>query len=133
VDEYTVVDAEDFVGQTTGDTISVRLTQRQRSVFNWGLGVDHDLTEKLRFFGAFTTDRSFIEDPLDVANLATATWDIFHVSLGAEFAVQGIAITLGVAQSFGNEEDRAILGRPGVTSDFTYRSTRLLFGFSTGG
>ncbi len=133
LDEYTLLEAEDFVGQTTGDTISVRLTQRQRSVFNWGLGLDHELAEKLHLFGAFTTDRSFIEDPQDVANQATATWDIFHLSVGVEFAIGGAAITFGVAQSFGNEQDRDVHARPGATADFTYRSTRLLFGFSTGG
>jgi hypothetical protein len=132
VGEYVVIDATDFVGQTSGDTISIDRTQRNASVFNWGLGVDHSFSEHFQLYGAFTTDRSNIEEPFDQANLAAATWDIFHLSVGIGFRIESAAITLGIAQGLGSQEDRMILGLPGETANYRYSSTRLLLGFVLG-
>jgi hypothetical protein len=131
VDEFAVVEAEDFVGQTTGDTISIDWSQRWRSVVNWGLGIQHELSDRLSLYGAFFTDRSAIEQPIGEVNLATASWDIYHVSVGTAIGIGSVDLTLGVGLGFGSDEDRDLFVGGEETADFSYRSFKLLLGLGT--
>jgi len=131
VDDFSVVNAQDFVGQTTGDTVHVAWEQRWRSVINWGVGAEHRFSDGFRLFASFFTDRSAIEGPLDQVNLSSATWDIYHVNAGTALQVGSIELTIGLGYAWGADEDRDILGGSNETADFTYRSLRLLFGFGT--
>ncbi len=128
VDEFAVVEAEDFVGQTTGDTISTDWTQRWRSITNWGLGIEYEISDGLDLYGAFFTDRSAIEQPVAEVNLATASWDIYHVSAGAAIGIGSADLTLGFGLGFGSDEDRDLFAGAEETADFSYSSFKLLVG-----
>ncbi len=128
VGAYRVVDAEPFVGQTTGDTLSVDIIQSLSPVVNVGVAVEHTLSEVVELYGAVATDRSADdggEDPL-----STATWDILHFTAGAAFRIGSSDLTLGASYGYGNG-DTLPLDFLGLPTDVTgtYRSFKLILGF----
>jgi hypothetical protein len=100
-------------------------------VINWGLGLEQGISERVSLYGAFSTDRSAIEEPFGDVNLAAATWDIYHISARAAVGIGSVEVTMGVGLGFGQDEDRDIFAGAGDTADFTYRSFRFLVGFGT--
>jgi len=128
VGAYRIVDAEPFVGQTTGDTLSVDIIQSLSPVVNVGIAVEHALSEVVQLYGAVATDRSADDGGVDP--LSTATWDILHFTAGAAFRVGSSDLTLGASYGYGNGETLP-LDFLGVPTDVTgtYRSVKLIFGF----
>lgn len=129
VDAYTIIDAEPFVGQTTGDTLSIDIVQKVDPVVNLGVGIEHSLSDEFQLYGAIFTDRSAFdreaEDPLPVA-----TWDILHFNAGAAFQVGSIDLTLGASYGHGNGEALPI-DFLDIPTDVRgrYRSLKLIVGF----
>jgi len=129
VDAYTIVDADPFVGQTTGDTLSADIIQSLDAVINLGVAAEHTLSDMVELYAAVFTDRSAFdrdaEDPLPIA-----TWDILHFTAGAAFQVGSSELTLGASYGHGNGEALPIefLGQP-TDIRGTYRSFKLILGF----
>jgi len=129
VGAYPILDAAPFVGQTTGDTLSVDITQSLDAVINLGVGIEHSLSGGVELYGAVFTDRSAYDreatDPI-----AIATWDILHVTAGAAFTIRSIDLTVGASYGHGNG-DALPLDLLGETTDITgsYRSLKLILGF----
>ncbi len=109
VKKYVVLKGEPFVGQTTGDTILVVATQELRSVINVAVGLDHKIKESLKVYGGFSTDFSAAADDPGRTNISRSTWDIYHVSAGAEFLFKRIEFTLGTTVSWGSELIRTLI------------------------
>ncbi len=129
VDRYAILDAEPFVGQTTGDTVSIDIVQELDPVVNLGIGVEHAVSNTVEIYGAAFTDRSAFDresiDPLPIA-----TWDILHFTAGAAFQVGSIDLTLGASYGHGNGEalPADFLGQPTDVTG-TYRSLKFILGF----
>ena len=129
VDRYAILDAEPFVGQTTGDTVSIDIVQELDPVVNLGIGVEHAVSNTVEIYGAAFTDRSAFDresiDPLPIA-----TWDILHFTAGAAFQVGSIDLTLGASYGRGNGEalPADFLGQPTDVTG-TYRSLKFILGF----
>jgi hypothetical protein len=90
------------VSQSSGDTLQYMPYYELDSVFNFGLGFDYEFSPALAAFGSFVTDFSAYV-PGDPSNLATTTWDIYHLTGGADFTFKHVALNLGVGYSFGSQ------------------------------
>lgn len=129
VDAYAIVDADPFVGQTTGDTLSADIIQSLDAVINLGVAVEHALSDGVELYGAVFTDRSAYDreavDPIPIA-----TWDILHFTAGAAFQVGSIDLTVGASYGHGNGESLPLdlLGQP-TDIKGSYRSFKLILGF----
>jgi hypothetical protein len=117
------------------------VAQELRSVFNVGLGVEHDFGNELVLYGAALTD--FSAAPGDPRVNATATtWDLYHVTSGLKSALAGSRFTLGATLTFGGNRRApgALVAPPeelaGVGSetelDVRYRRLVVLLGFLFG-
>ena len=115
------------------------LTQQLKSVFNFGVGVEHDLGDETVLYGAAYTDFSAsVGDP--AVNVAVSNWNLYHVSAGMKFRVISNRFTLGATYSFGGKTRPlgAVIGEenvPGIgndTLDVSYKRVVVLLGFLFG-
>ena len=147
VDNYTVTKTEEFVGQSTGETVSVSLVEELNSVVNVGVGLELPIRENLSFYGSFATDFSaaksdatwFSELKSEVDNAAFRA-DKFQFAGGASFELKKIEITLGTSFRFAKDEISRPVNLPdeenepifesGRSATLKFRNIKLLFGFS---
>jgi hypothetical protein len=118
----------------------IQLTQQLKSVFNAGLGVEHDFENEVAVYGAARTDFSAsVGDP--EINIAIADWNLYHLSAGVKFRFAGSRFTLGATYSFGGKERALPLpiapeDLPGAgldqELDISYRRVVVLLGFLFG-
>ena len=138
---------EPFVGQSTGETLSVTLVEELKSVVNVGIGLELPMRENLSFYGSFATDFSaaksnatwFTELKSEVDNAAFRA-DKFQFAGGASFVLKKIEITLGTSFRFANDEISRPVNLPddndepifesGTTAALKFTNWKLLFGFS---
>lgn len=137
---YTVVDAAEFIAQTTGEPLSSDVTQELASVLNAGVGLEWFYSARFKGYASFTTDYS-ARKPGTATNLSLTDWDIHHLVVGAEFFVRKWALTAGLGLSFGAREigtrpdilDRVELEDmwdPFGSLRFRYAACRLVVGFA---
>jgi len=137
---YTVIDADEFTAQSTGELLSIDVTQELAAVLNAGVGLEWLYSPRFKGYASFTTDYSARKFGTST-NLSLTDWDIHHILTGAEFAVKKSTLTLGLGFSFGNREigERPdILERGGLDSlwdpfdglRFRYASYKLVIGFA---
>jgi hypothetical protein len=115
-------------------------SQQLKSVFNVGLGVEHELGNETVVYGAALTDfTASVGDP--EINVAVSNWNLYHLSAGVKFAAAGNRFTLGATYSFGNRArpipfDLPLGSLPGDLLaeglDVSYRRVVLLLGFLFG-
>jgi len=121
-----------------GDSIQVGVTHAAKSVVNWGAGLQHTFSPRVAGFVSFVVDQSAA--PNDATNtVGLAPWDIGIGTVGADFAVGEINLTLGVGMGFGDTDFQQVvdffsLGDGDIFDDtestrLTYRSWRFIFGF----
>jgi hypothetical protein len=135
VDRFTVIELP-----SDNPALQVKLTQQLRSVFNFGLGVEHDFENDVAIYGAAHTDVSASVGDPDV-NVAVSDWNLYHLSSGVKFRFAGSRFTLGATYSFGHKE-RALptpippesLPDTGLDSglDIRYSRVVVLLGFLLG-
>lgn len=141
VGPYDVLDLGTAVGQSTGDTIEIRVQQELKSVVAWAVGVDHQLSEKVAAYLSFAFDPSSApDDPLSVDDTSVGNWDIHMITGGATFPLGSSEITLGLGYGWGSGSTQQLadfsnLGGggilpAGVPAPIDYNSIRLTIGFS---
>jgi hypothetical protein len=107
---YTVVDAEEFSAQSTGEILSTDVTQELEAVLNTGFGLEWFYSSRFKGYASFSTDYS-ARMPGTATNIAVTDWDNYHFMTGAEFFIKRTALTVGLGYSFGS---RAVANRPGI-------------------
>ena len=137
VDKCTVMDAGDFVAQSSGDTLSNRLTHELDSVLNFGVGIEHSLKETFEVYGGFATDYSARKEGTDT-NLSITDWHIYSVTGGAAFSYKRFQYTVGLGYAWGRKgrarRPSEIVDleqeRPGLVSygEFDYNSLKGIIG-----
>ncbi len=135
IDNFVVVDGKDFQPQTSGPTVSTRVTRESDQVINVGIGGEYRVRENLSYYGSFFTDFSS-DVPGSETNDTITNWDIYHVTSGAAVLVKGREFTLGLQYAFGSEkakqsvdfsgarESNLLIGDPG---DFEVRFSKWKF------
>jgi hypothetical protein len=135
VDRFTVIQLPDSEALR-----QIKLTQQLESVFNAGLGVEHDFGDEFAVYGAARTDFSASVGDPDI-NIAVSDWNLYHLSAGVKFRFAGSRFTLGAAYSFGGKERPLPLPIPpedvpgaGLKQglDISYRRVVVLLGFLFG-
>jgi hypothetical protein len=137
---YTVVDAEEFSAQSTGEILSTDVTQELAAVLNTGLGLEWFYSSRFKGYASFTTDYS-AQKPGTATNIAVTDWDNYHFMTGAEFFIKRTALTVGLGYSFGGRKvgnRPAILERGGVLGswdpfedlEFHFVTYKLILGFA---
>jgi hypothetical protein len=138
VGKYYAVKAEDFLGQTHGDTLNPSITNEARSVLNVAIGLEHSFREDIQAYVSFYTDFSSSDRNTDT-NLSVTGWDIYSLMVGSTFSVQRTQFTLGLGVARGSEtrgtgeavaigEGNEIILLKQVAYD--YRSYKIVLGFS---
>jgi hypothetical protein len=101
LDDYTVIDVEDFTTQTSGETVSNDLTLALSPVLNWGFGFEQIFSDRFTMYGSFIRDGAAYSTTSD-SRIALATYDLYHVSWGSAFSIFGLHITFGLGFGFGS-------------------------------
>lgn len=137
VDFFKILDTQDFVAQSTGDTISVHLTHETQSVFNYAIALEYAFGEHTKGYASFASDFS-----AGIAGgrstLTAVNYDLFHIGGGAAFTVGRWDLIVGGVYAFGNDKVRQafnITDPGGLTeslanADVRFSRIRVLFGFS---
>jgi hypothetical protein len=140
VSEYEVLNATDFVSQTTGEQVSISLTQRRTGLLNFGAGFHHRFSALFSLYGSFLVDRSFLPEG-DSSPVNFAAYDLTHITGGVSFTVPIVELTLGVSYTFGSDSYTATqplfrnVSSPALVSDPTplevkYSRLGFVLGFS---
>jgi len=133
VGEYTILDTDEFVGQTTGDTVSNDLIYELKDVLNFGVGAEHRINERFQLYGAFFSDHSALpEGKDDYIPVALADWDIWHLSAGGAFVIDNIDITLGASYGWGSDTILTPIVGEQEQVELNYHSFKIIFGFGVG-
>jgi hypothetical protein len=135
IDEYAVASSP-ASGMGT-DTLDLAVVHAARSVVNWGLGVEHRFNAKVGGYVSFVVDRSSTpKDRSPEQNTGTAPWDTHIGTIGADFEVGTVSMTLGIGIGVGDSPFAEALdfldpGNEGLGEETTlrYRVWRFIFGF----
>lgn len=102
VPAYTMMEANDYVGQSNGEINSFVLVGAAKSIVNAGIGLEFSLNEKLTFYTSFSTDFlsevdiDKIEKDESIEYFSTILRaNLFHYGGGLVLNVNGADITVG--------------------------------------
>ncbi len=136
---YDILQLEDFLSQTTGDTLMVEVTGGMNEVFNFGIGLDHRFSEGFSLYGGFTTDRSGWRSDV---NTTFTSWNLYHATLGSAFRAFAIDWTIGLGFSWGGDDldlrldfldddgSGSVIGPDGLNGTADYTKFKLILGFA---
>lgn len=102
VGPYEVVETDPFRSQTQEDTVRLPLRGELRAVLNAGAGAEYSFSDAVTGYGSFRTDFS-AAPPGDRLTVSVATWDLFHLTLGAGLHFRSFDLTLGTALAYGQD------------------------------
>ncbi|UCG89198.1 MAG: hypothetical protein JSW71_11935 [Gemmatimonadota bacterium] len=137
--EFVIMDGGRFVGQSTGDTLSLTLTDQQNDVINFGVGFRHELNGQVTGYASFRTDFSSVDrEHAEVS--VSAPLNLYFVTAGTALRIPIADITLGLGYGWGKStlpvrvrdtlEDDFITDQLPETVTMLFRSLRLIFAFS---
>ena len=102
IPKYTIMEATNYISQSTGEPDTFRLVDQSKSVINAGVGVEIFLNEKIAFFSSFSTDFSavvndvtaFVENKPEASNSAFKS-NFYNYGGGFVLDLKGADVTLG--------------------------------------
>ncbi len=141
VSTYNVIDISKLYDFGSGQLNSGGIEHKLRDVINFGLGVGRVLSEAISLYASFITNNSGLQRG-ERTDIAFNSFNIYHFSLGSSFSIYKFKLTLGLSLGFGAADEENIVGfetnyqedkvQPIVEKQkITYRSIKLLLGFST--
>jgi len=97
VPRYTVIETSPFIVHTPGgdSTVTLTLTDHLKSVFNWGVGVEHRFNATWSGFAGYHTDVS-ARDENDPPSASVTHWNLNHVTVGTQLHVWRSDLSLGI-------------------------------------
>lgn len=129
VDNYSKVDIPDLVSETDDDLPTVLFNEELNPIFNVGIGTEIEISEKLNFYGSFSTDFSpfveqksssdNVEQSMKTANFST---DYYHYGFGVNVSHKWANFILGSIYSSGNskiEKSTSLPVSPSNTDNFS--------------
>ena len=103
VDKFNVLTTNTFQAQTGGFNLTNHLTHAFKPVFNFGIGLEYFVNEKVTAFGAFVTDSSALNTEVHT-NHSYVKWDYYHVTTGAALFFEGFELTFGFSLAFAGDD-----------------------------
>lgn len=111
VDNYSKIDIPDLVSETDDNLPTILFDEELNPIFNIGVGTEINLSEKLNFYGSFSTDFSPftkqessddpVEQPTQTTNFTT---DYYHYGFGVNYSHKWANFILGTIYSSGNSK-----------------------------
>lgn len=98
--QFTALDTEAFTAQVPADRIENDLTGEYASVLNWGVGIEHTLSDRTSLYASYSLDHSAVASQAE-SDLVLTEYDIDRFGGGASFSVGGTEIMLGVVWAGG--------------------------------
>ncbi len=102
VPRYTLIETAPFTGQSTGEEMHFRLVDELDPVFNYGIGVELNLSEKISFYASFATDYSGVTSNImqfsenkQEANNSVFRADFYRFGGGFSLNTKWAEVTLG--------------------------------------
>lgn len=147
IPHYSILEAEPFVGQSTGDTIRFSLNEQLNPVLNWGVGLELKCSDKLSIYTSFATDNSGVTSNItryieleEEASNSVFQADFFRIGCGFSLYTKWAEIALGATYNRGTQQfDRPInfpeeggdsIFESGQKSAFRFTQWRFILGFS---
>ncbi len=103
-DRFTIMEPEPFIGQSTGDTINIILTDALDDVLNFAVGVEQRFKPTLAGYASFRTDFS-AKVQGNASDVSTALWNLYFITAGTGFRIGTANLTLGLTYGFGGRKD----------------------------
>ncbi len=119
VPHYVMLQADDYIGQSDGETYQFALYDELKSIVNAGIGLEYAVGEKLSLFASCATDFSVVDTsrttfsemkPIAASSIFSA--DMLNVGGGFILKVKGVDLTLGVTHTGGWETFRRVVNFP---------------------
>jgi hypothetical protein len=102
VPEYAIMNPDPFVGQSTGDTLQNDLTIEIKSVLNYGLGYELEISEKVLVIGSFFVDKN-ANKSFSLFDLFDVDMTIYHLSTGANIFIGKVLLTAGLEFAYSSD------------------------------
>ncbi|RKD91274.1 hypothetical protein [Mangrovibacterium diazotrophicum] len=117
--EYSILRANPFTIQSSGQNMDFELIDQHKSIVNFGLGLELYVSEKLKSFASFFTDFNSLK-PLDESSLQQSLFNpiranYYHLGGGFLLKLKGTSISLGLSHS----GTRSKLSRPITFPEFS--------------
>jgi hypothetical protein len=129
VPEYTIVESNPFIGQSTGESVNFTLVDALDPVINYGIGVELYLSEKISAYGSFATDYSAVKDEItrfaeltEVANNSVFQADFWQFGGGLAITTKAVEITAGATYNGASQEFDRPISFPEEGNDSVYES-----------
>jgi len=132
VNDFLVMEPENFVGQSTSKIYNYNINYSLRSVFNFGFGLKYMFNENFIYYGGITTDKTAY-NPDSHNPFVLSTWDIIQIRSGAEFKFYNLSITLGLGYGYSGNlfKDFNLFGVfKNEETDVIYHQVDVIFGFT---
>ena len=147
IPKYTLMEAEEYSSQSTGETFNFSLVDELNQVINAGLGLEIYLNDKISLYGSANTDFSavtsdisrFAENKAETANSVFKA-DFYHFGGGFVLSMNRADVTLGATYTgahqdftrpfnFPDDPDDSILDSQ-ETATLNWSRWRFVFSFS---
>jgi len=144
IPEHEVMSIEPFEGQSTGDTVRFILIEEFDPVFNFGIGIDWAVSEKVSAFASFASDFSAVPSEFsrfsefeERTNNSTFQVDFFQFGGGLSISTKSFELTIGATYRSGSESFISNINFPdeiqsdnSITSKMNFSQWRFILGFS---
>ena len=100
--QFTALDTDAFTAQTPAEQVENDLTGEFATVLNWGVGIEHTLSERASLYASYSLDRSAVASDAE-SDLVLTEYDIDRFGGGASFVLRDTEIMLGVIWSGGSD------------------------------
>ncbi|WP_163714676.1 OmpP1/FadL family transporter [Mangrovibacterium lignilyticum] len=117
VGAYTVINPNDYVTQSSGTTVLYAVSDNQKSIVNYGIGVELYISETLRSYASFYSDYSSIEKYAENSNMSVLNpinSNFFHIGGGILLDLKGTSLSLGLTHSGTKSELSRPLNFPSI-------------------
>lgn len=102
VNNFLVMKPASFLGQSTQEIYNYNVNYSLNSVFNFGFGIKYRFNKNFIYYGSITTDQTAF-DPENSNPFVLSSWDIIHLTSGAEFKFYNLSITLGLGYGYSGQ------------------------------
>ena len=147
IPKHTILTANTFIGQSTGEEINFALIDEYEPVFNFGAGIEFVLGKTSSLYLSYAADNSYVPSKIDrfvkfseEASNSSFRADINHAGAGFILKLKRADVTLGATHAWARESlprpiDFPDEGEEGIfnsedTADIRWTRWRFIFSFS---
>jgi len=109
IDPYVVIQGGEVQAQQPPDSsLVLAAVQEQKSVTDWGLGLEYAFADRVTGYVSYYLDSSSVDETVENASLSIIPIDISTLTLGTDFVLGSARFTLGFGYGWGSQVDREL-------------------------